>query len=124
MINLTESAASKLQGIMDEKKLEGYALRVFVQGGGCGGMQYGMTFDNQAREGDQVYEAPLGMKVYVDPTSLMYIAGAKIDYVDSLMGGGFHIENPKAVSTCGCGHSFKTEESQAEAEAAGTACNH
>lgn len=124
MVSLTETAAEKLKGIMDEKQLEDYALRVFVQGGGCGGMQYGMTFDNQVRDGDQVFEAPHGMKVCVDPNSLNYMDGATVDYLDDLMGGGFHIENPKAVSSCGCGHSFRTADSEAEAEAAGTACHH
>ena len=105
---LTESAAQKLGGILQEKGLaETHGLRVFVQGGGCGGMQYGMTFENTQRPGDEVYEQH-GMRVYVDPTSLFYISGAHIDYVDSLMGGGFHIENPQAVSSCGCGSSFRT----------------
>jgi iron-sulfur cluster assembly accessory protein len=124
MVHLTDAAASKLQGIMTEKGLVDYALRVFVQGGGCGGMQYGMTFDNRQRDGDQVFGAPNGLKVYVDPTSLTYISGAQIDYLDSLMGGGFHIENPQAVSTCGCGSSFRTEKSETDAETAGTACHH
>jgi iron-sulfur cluster assembly protein len=124
MIELTDAAASKLQGIMKDKGLVDYALRVFVQGGGCGGMQYGMTFDNRLREGDEVFGAANGLQVYVDPTSLHYISGARIDYIDSLMGGGFHIENPQAVSSCGCGHSFRTKDSEAQAEAAGTACHH
>ena len=124
MVSVTDSAAVKLKGIMGEKELEGYALRVFVQGGGCGGMQYGMTFDNQPREGDQVFEASHGMKVYVDPNSMDHMDGSKIDYLDDLVGGGFHIENPKAVSSCGCGSSFRTDESEAEAETAGTACHH
>jgi iron-sulfur cluster assembly protein len=110
-VTLTETAASKLSGIMMEKGMAGtHGLRVFVQGGGCGGMQYGMTFENSARPGDQIYSQH-GMTVYVDPTSLFYISGARIDYVDSLMGGGFHIENPQAVSSCGCGSSFRTSHS-------------
>lgn len=124
MVHLTEAAANKLQSIMNEKGLVDYALRVFVQGGGCGGMQYGMTFDNRLRDGDQVFSAPNGLRVYVDPISLTYISGSQIDYLDSLMGGGFHIENPQAVSTCGCGHSFRTAKSEADAEVAGTACHH
>ncbi len=107
---LTEMAASKLSGIMLEKGMAGtHGLRVFVQGGGCGGMQYGMTFENAARPGDQIYSQH-GMTVYVDPTSLFYISGARIDYVDSLMGGGFHIENPQATSGCGCGNSDKVSQ--------------
>ena len=115
---LTESAASKLSGIMMEKGMAGtHGLRVFVQGGGCGGMQYGMTFENAARPGDQVYSQH-GMTLYVDPTSLFYISGARIDYIDSLMGGGFHIENPQAVSSCGCGSSFRTAQSHTGEEQA------
>lgn len=111
MVTLTESAALKLQNVMNDKGLSGsHGLRVFVQGGGCGGMQYGMMFDNDPREGDEVYEEH-GLRVYVDPTSLYYIDGAQIDYVDNLMGGGFHIENPNAVSSCGCGSSFRTARS-------------
>jgi iron-sulfur cluster assembly protein len=110
MITLSETAAGKLAGVMQEKGLDNeHALRVFVKGGGCGGMQYGMTFD-QAREGDEVYEQH-GLRVLVDSTSLFYIEGATIDYVDNLMGGGFHIDNPQATSSCGCGSSFRTAQS-------------
>jgi iron-sulfur cluster assembly accessory protein len=108
MVNLTSAAATKLQSIMDEKKLSGYGLRVFVSGGGCGGMQYGMGFDAQQRTGDSVHTVE-GIMVYVDPMSAQYLDGVNIDYVDALMGGGFKIENPNAVSTCACGQSFKTE---------------
>ena len=111
MITITENAAEKLGGIMEQKGMgEGQGLRVFVKGGGCGGMQYGMTFDEQAREDDQVFEEN-GMRVFVDPTSIFYIDGSNIDYVDNLMGGGFHIDNPQAVSSCGCGSSFRTAAS-------------
>ena len=109
-VTLTQAAASKLSGNLEEKGLaETHGLRVFVQGGGCGGMQYGMTFEDTRRPGDQVFEHH-GLTVYVDPTSLFYINGARIDYIDSLMGGGFHIENPQAVSSCGCGSSFRTAQ--------------
>ncbi|MEZ4616506.1 MAG: iron-sulfur cluster insertion protein ErpA [Caldilineaceae bacterium] len=111
MVTITETAAEKLGGIMEQKGMkETHALRVFVKGGGCGGMQYGMTFDDATRDGDQVYEQN-GMRVIVDPTSLFYIEGANIDYIDNLMGGGFHIDNPNAVSSCGCGSSFRTAQS-------------
>ncbi len=108
---LTEAAANKIQAILTEKGLaETHALRVFVQGGGCGGMQYGMTFDDNPRADDEVYEQH-GLRVIVDPVSLFYINGARIDWVDGLMGGGFNIENPNAVSSCGCGSSFRTAKS-------------
>ncbi len=123
MITLTSSAAEKLGGIMQEKGLlESHALRVFVRGGGCGGMQYGMTFD-EARDGDEVYEQH-GMRVIVDPTSLFYVEGASIDYVDSLMGGGFHIDNPQATSSCGCGSSFRTAKTHDGEEVAEKSCGH
>lgn len=122
MITLTENAASKLGGIMDQKGMKAsHALRVFVKGGGCGGMQYGMTFDTP-REDDEVYEQH-GMRVIVDPTSLFYIEGANIDYVDNLMGGGFHIDNPQAVSSCGCGSSFRTAQSSTGEQTA-QSCGH
>ncbi len=119
-VYLTEAAANKLRRILEEKGKTDYGLRVFVTGGGCGGMQYGMTFDNTMREGDWVSEQ-YGITVYVDPTSLFYMQGSRIDYVDSLMGGGFHIENPQAVSTCGCGSSFRTKNSP---EGNPNACSH
>jgi iron-sulfur cluster assembly accessory protein len=110
VINLTEAAAEKLDVIMKEKGVrETHALRVFVSGGGCSGLQYGMTFDPNPREIDTVVMQH-GMRVVIDPQSLTYMGGSTIDYVDSLMGGGFHIENPNAVSSCGCGQSFRTND--------------
>lgn len=112
-VKLTETAAEKLGVIMEQKGMKDtHALRVFVKGGGCGGMQYGMTFDDNISEVDEVYAQGDGLRVVVDPTSLFYVAGANIDYVENLMGGGFHIDNPNAVSSCGCGSSFRTAESQ------------
>ena len=123
MITLTNNAAEKLGGIMQEKGLiDTHALRVFVRGGGCGGMQYGMTFD-EARDGDEVYEQH-GMRVIVDPTSLFYVEGASIDYIDSLMGGGFHIDNPQATSSCGCGSSFRTSHTHDGEEVPEKSCGH
>ncbi len=107
MITLTPVAADKLQGIMAEKGLNGYALRVFVAGGGCSGLSYGMTFAEGPELGDQIFEVN-GLKIVVDPGSFCYLDGAEIDYLDSLMGGGFRIENPNAVQTCACGSSFQT----------------
>jgi iron-sulfur cluster assembly protein len=106
---------------MAERQLEGYALRVFVQGGGCSGLSYGMAFEENIYPQDRIVEAD-GVRLVIDPTSLMYMAGSEIDYVDSLMGGGFAIHNPNAVSTCGCGHSFRTEEG-ADAGGQGGGCS-
>jgi iron-sulfur cluster assembly protein len=123
MITLTASAADKLSGIMTQKGvMETHALRVFVKGGGCGGMQYGMTFDTP-REGDEIYDQH-GLRMVIDPTSLFYIDGASIDYIDNLMGGGFHIENPQAVSSCGCGSSFRTAKSHTGEEMPASCANH
>ena len=111
IVTLTPAAAAKLLGILDEKGLrDTHALRVFVGGGGCSGLQYGMTFEGNPQDVDVVFEE--GLRVVVDPRSLPYLTGASIDYVDSLMGGGFHIENPNAVSSCGCGHSFRTKDQE------------
>ncbi len=111
-ITLTPTASEKLGAIMEQKGMKDtHALRVFVKGGGCGGMQYGMSFDDEIQETDQVYDQEGGLRVVVDPTSFFYVAGSNIDYIDNLMGGGFHIDNPNAVSSCGCGSSFRTAQS-------------
>jgi iron-sulfur cluster assembly accessory protein len=108
MITLTNLAASRLQSMLDEQLLPDAGLRVFVQGGGCAGLQYGMAFENAAREDDTVVETK-GLRLYVDAFSAQYLRGASIDYQDTLMGGGFRVENPNAVVRCACGASFRTE---------------
>jgi len=123
ILNVTETASSKLQMLLAEKNIPDYGLRVFVAGGGCSGLQYGMAFEKEGREFDHVIEAH-GVHLYVDPTSAEYLDGATIDYVDNLMGGGFRIENPNAVSSCGCGHSFRTKDSASTgSDAAGCGCS-
>jgi|SRR5690606_12117619 len=107
VVHLTGAAAEMVRSLLEQKNVPNHGLRVFVSGGGCSGMQYGMALEAEARPYDHVLEEG-GVKVFIDPTSMMYLTGATIDYVDSLMGGGFSIENPNAVSSCGCGHSFKT----------------
>ncbi len=121
LVNITPSAAQKLSSLMQEKELDGYALRVFVAGGGCSGLQYGMTFDNETHPGDSDFTSN-GLQVRVDQMSAKYIRGANIDYVDSLMGGGFKIDNPNAVASCGCGTSFRPREDDEDAPAAGGGC--
>jgi len=103
----TDSAASKVQKLIDEEAQEGLMLRVFVQGGGCSGFQYGFTFAESIDEGDTVVENA-GVKLLVDPLSFQYLVGAEIDYVEGLEGSHFVIRNPNAVTTCGCGSSFST----------------
>ena len=115
-ITLTPPAAQKVQAILAEKNLVNHGLRVFVAGGGCGGFQYGMAFESQSEEGDFVFESN-GVRVYLDSASAMYLEGATVDYVDSLMGGGFRVENPNAQSTCSCGQSFSAGGSK------GTPCH-
>lgn len=121
-ISLTQSATQMIQNLLVQKNVPNHGLRVFVSGGGCSGMQYGMALEADARPYDHVLSEN-GVKVFIDPTSMMYLNGATIDYVDSLMGGGFRIENPNAVSSCGCGHSFKTTDSTGAAHASGGGCS-
>jgi iron-sulfur cluster insertion protein len=109
MLTMTDKAADKVRfyaGQMPEA--EGKTLRVFIRGGGCSGFQYGFTFDD-AQADDTVVESA-GIKVLVDPMSAQYLSGATVDFVEDLRGSGFVVENPNAVSTCGCGHSFQAGE--------------
>jgi len=105
MISVTESAAGKIRELLSEEgKLES-GLRVFVQGGGCSGFQYGLMIEESGGVGDQLYESN-GVRLFVDPVSVSYLKGAEVDFVDTITGGGFTIKNPNATSTCGCGSSF------------------
>jgi iron-sulfur cluster assembly protein len=124
IITVTPLAVEKIGGLLAEKELTDHGLRVFVSGGGCSGMQYGMAFEGNPRESDTIVEVG-GIKVIVDPVSLPYLQGSCIDFVDNLMGGGFAIDNPNAVSSCGCGHSFRTadgEESTGHQHGGGCSC--
>jgi len=107
MINVTETAAVKIGELLAEEKKTGAGLRVFVQGGGCSGFQYGLMIaeDEGDEESDRVFEVH-GVRLLVDPISIRYLKGAEVDFVDNNMGGGFTIKNPNARSTCGCGSSF------------------
>ncbi|MBZ0295571.1 MAG: iron-sulfur cluster insertion protein ErpA [Anaerolineae bacterium] len=123
VLTVTAGAVNTIRTLLEQRSIPNYALRVFVSGGGCSGMQYGMAFEEQPKDFDEVVEVD-GVRLIVDPTSMMYLRGATIDFIDSLMGGGFRIDNPNAVSTCGCGHSFKSGDS-GETEAAGcSSCSH
>lgn len=115
LVTVTPAAAARIKSLKAEKELsEIHALRVFVAGGGCSGMQYGMAFDANPQPTDNVVEVE-GVRLIVDPVSLPYLLGAHIDFVDNLMGGGFRIDNPNAVSSCGCGNSFRTAGQHDEA---------
>ncbi|MFB3853397.1 MAG: iron-sulfur cluster insertion protein ErpA [Vicinamibacterales bacterium] len=109
MINVSAVAASKITELLAEENKQNSGLRVFVQGGGCSGFQYGLMIEEQPGAGDQVFESN-GIRLYVDPISVRYLEGAEVDFVDNIAGGGFTIRNPNAVSTCGCGQSFTVEE--------------
>jgi iron-sulfur cluster assembly accessory protein len=124
MLSVSSSAVQVIRTLLEQRQIPNHALRVFVSGGGCSGMQYGMAFEESPRDFDKVVSVD-GVRLIIDPTSMMYLQGATIDYVDSLMGGGFRIENPNAVSTCGCGHSFRTSsDSEGESEAGCSSCSH
>lgn len=118
---VTPGAVNKIRELLAARNLEGYALRVFVSGGGCSGLQYGMAFEQSADEYDTRVEAD-GISLLVDPTSLQYLRGATIDFVEDLMSGGFRIDNPNAVSSCGCGHSFRTSGSSAASDGGSCGC--
>jgi len=104
MITLTESAVTKIRDLLAEENTPGLVLRVFVQGGGCSGMQYGFTFDQGRGEDD--FDVPAEVPVVIDSMSMQYLQGATINYREDLMGSSFVIDNPQAQTTCGCGSSF------------------
>ncbi len=111
-ITLTERAACELKELMVSQQKPDAALRIWVAGGGCSGLSYGMALDDgQPEDGDQIFVQD-GIRLFVDDLSLQYMVGSTVEYVDDAMGGGFKIENPNAVSSCGCGSSFKTEGSE------------
>lgn len=118
MVTLTNEAAFQLKKILQEEEDPNLGLRVFVAGGGCSGFQYQMVLENEIRDGDEINDVD-GLKVYVDQYSSKYLVGAEIDFVNQLMGGGFTVHNPNAVSTCSCGTSFDTGEGAGMARACG-----
>ncbi len=101
----TESAAEKVKELIDEEGNPDLKLRVFINGGGCSGFQYGFTFEEEANEDDTSVEKG-GVTLLVDPLSFQYLVGAEIDYTEGLQGSQFVIKNPNAKTTCGCGSSF------------------
>jgi iron-sulfur cluster assembly accessory protein len=119
-ITMTAGAANKVHELLAQENDPSLGLRVFVAGGGCSGLQYGMTLDEE-QEGDTVVSVS-NFNVFIDEMSLSYISGSEVDYVDSLMGAGFTVNNPNAVSSCGCGHSFKTADGGGESRSCG--CGH
>ncbi len=104
IVTVTAKAQAKVRDFLKDEENKGKALRVYVEGGGCAGFQYGLAFDDR-RDTDEVVACE-GFDVVVDPMSAMYLRGAKVDYVEGLYGAGFKIDNPNATGGCGCGHSF------------------
>jgi iron-sulfur cluster assembly accessory protein len=107
MINVTSIAAENISELLADEGKPSAGLRVFVQGGGCSGFQYGLMIEDAepTADVDRVVESN-GVRLFVDPISVRYLKGAEVDFVDNLSGGGFTIKNPNAKSTCGCGSSF------------------
>ena len=104
-LNFSASAAAKVRELIQEEGNEALALRVYIQGGGCSGFQYGFEFDENRAEDDLAVDTN-GVTLLVDPLSLQYLMGAEVDYAESLQGAQFVIRNPNAKTTCGCGSSF------------------
>ncbi|GAC1350890.1 MAG: iron-sulfur cluster insertion protein ErpA [Ktedonobacteraceae bacterium] len=120
IVTLTETAATRVRELLQQENNPALGLRIFVAGGGCSGLQYGMTLDDE-QEGDTVITLA-DVKVLVDEMSVGYLTGSEVDYVDSLMGAGFVVNNPNAVSACGCGHSFKTADTEEDTQTRSCAC--
>lgn len=107
VVILTEAAALQIKEMMKHNEEEGAFLRVAVKGGGCSGLSYGMGFDHEVKEDDLRLEQH-AIQILVDKESAAVLKGTKIDYKESMMGGGFTIDNPNAIASCGCGSSFRT----------------
>ena len=122
LISITPTAAAKVKELMaSEPDAETLVLRVAIEGGGCSGFQYGLGFSGGVEADDHALELE-GVRIVVDPFSAPYLKGATIDYLSGLQESGFKIENPNAVTSCGCGSSFKTQESEGYSEPAGGGC--
>lgn len=104
-LSFTPAAAKKVGGMIEEEGNSNLKLRVYIQGGGCSGFQYGFSFDEEVNEGDEVVVTD-GVTLIVDPMSLQYLEGAEVDYTEGLQGAQFVVRNPNASTTCGCGSSF------------------
>jgi iron-sulfur cluster assembly protein len=126
VVTLTARAAEKIRGLMAQEPAgEAEVLRVAIQGGGCSGFEYALGFDRGAAEGDHELEYH-GVRLVVDPFSAPYLRGATVDYLETIQESGFKIENPNAVSACGCGSSFQVAEGEAPEAAGGcgSGCSH
>lgn len=120
MVTITENGAQKAREILARNGKENASVRVFVKSGGCSGYSYGMAIDDRELDGDTVVESN-GVRLVVDRMSAPFLGGAVVDYLETMMGGGFSVvSNPNATSSCGCGHSFRTDGAAApDGEASG-----
>jgi iron-sulfur cluster assembly protein len=115
-ITLSDGAAEKIRELLGtQEESDGQALRVAVRGGGCSGFQYALAFD-RIKDDDHVFE-DRGVAVVVDKTSMQFVFGSEVDYVEGLQGAGFQVNNPNVVAACGCGSSFQVREDEAETAA-------
>ena len=119
VLSLSDAAATKLHELTKEETNPAIGLRVYVYSGGCSGYRYGMMLEDAPTEEDRTFEVS-GVKVYVDGRSIDLLTGSQIDYVDTLMGAGFTVNNPNAVAACGCGSSFRTADDAGSARS----CSH
>ena len=106
MITVSEKAAAHIQKLMAKQGIAEGGLRVGIKGGGCSGLSYTFSWEQEARLGDQVFEGPGGTRIFVDKKSLIYLSGTTLEYDSALMGKGLHFVNPNAKSSCSCGSSF------------------
>lgn len=117
-VTLTQPAADAVREVINQKNLQGYALRLFVSGGGCSGFQYGMALDNRIRPEDVITETD-GIKLIIDEVSIKYLQGATVDYIEGMTSSGFKVINPNAVTSCNCGQSFNSTEGESSNNCAG-----
>jgi len=120
LVSLTPAAAAKIRDLMAQED-DVSVLRVAIEGGGCSGFQYGLGFDRGPQEGDHEFECE-GVRVVVDPFSAPYLRGSTVDYLETIQEAGFKIDNPNAVASCGCGHSFQVADDVDPGEGGGYAC--
>lgn len=112
ILRISELAAERARVAIAQSGKDNAGVRLFVKSGGCSGYQYGMAIDDRELDGDTILR-DRDVKLVVDRMSLPLVQGSEIDFVDNMMGGGFSVNNPQATSGCGCGHSFRTDGSQA-----------
>jgi iron-sulfur cluster assembly protein len=117
-VTLTQPAADAVRNVMIKRNLQGFALRLFISGGGCSGYQYGLALDSNIRTEDMIIETD-GIKLIIDEVSIKYLQGATVDYIEGMTSSGFKIINPNAASTCGCGQSFNSTDGNSANSCAG-----